>query len=114
MKAEPVLTYEYHVGGTLLADDPTYVKRQADDDFYKALKVGNFCYVFSSRQMGKSSLKVRTMKRLQAEGCACVAIDLTGIGSSNTTSTQWYASIIRNIAGSLSLNFDLQIGRAHV
>ena len=44
MKAEPVLTYEYHVGGTLLADDPTYVKRQADDDFYKALKVGNFCY----------------------------------------------------------------------
>lgn len=97
------MTNIYQVGGSLPPNAPTYVKRQADDDFYAGLKAGEFCYVLTSRQMGKSSLQLRAMQRLQADGIACAAIDLSEIGNWDVTQNQWYAGVVYSIVNSFNL-----------
>ena len=102
--------YQYTIGGNVPADNKMYVVRQADEDFYQGLKNGEFCYVLNARQMGKSSLRVRVARRLQAQGVACANIDITEIGSESeeTTKEQWYAGIINIIAKELKLtDFDV-------
>ena len=101
MPAEAIDTYQ--VGGSLPADSPTYVKRRSDEELYSRLKAGEFCYILNSRQMGKSSLRVQTMQRLQEDGCACAALELTQIGSQRITPEVWYAGFIRNLVFSFGL-----------
>ncbi|MGB8688809.1 MAG: AAA-like domain-containing protein, partial [Microcoleus sp.] len=94
----------YQVGGSLTNNAPNYVKRQADDDFYNGLKAGEFCYVLNSRQMGKSSLQVRTIQRLRSEGIACAAIDISEIGNRGVTPEQWYAGLLRILENNFNLS----------
>ncbi|NES71526.1 MAG: hypothetical protein F6K24_43165, partial [Okeania sp. SIO2D1] len=101
--------YEYYLGGSLPLHATTYVKRQADEDLYQGLKNGYFCYVLNSRQMGKSSLRIKTIQRLQQDNIACVTIDMTEIGTDDITSSEWYASIIDTILTGLNLDDDFDI-----
>ncbi len=94
----------YQVGGCLPRNAPNYVKRRADEDFYEGLKAGEFCYVLNSRQMGKSSLQIRTIQRLQKEGIYCVAIDISEIGNRGVTLEQWYAGILRILENNFNLS----------
>ena len=86
----------YKVGGSLRYGHPTYIIRNADIELYTALKQKEFCYVLNSRQMGKSSLRVRTMKTLVKEGFKCAAIDL-GILGRFTNSSQWYGGLVSEL-----------------
>uniref|UniRef100_UPI0035AF7F30 AAA-like domain-containing protein n=1 Tax=Promineifilum sp. TaxID=2664178 RepID=UPI0035AF7F30 len=95
----------YYVGGTLRPDSPSYVKRPADDDLYEAALSGNYCYVLTPRQMGKSSLMVRTARRLDARGVRTVILDLTSIGT-GVTSDQWYLGLLSRVAGRVDRGFD--------
>jgi hypothetical protein len=96
----------YVTGGTLRPDAPSYIERQADKELCDGLLRGEFCYVLTSRQMGKSSLMVRTVKRLREEGVAVAVLDLTAIGQ-NLTIEQWYDGLISRLGQQLDLEEEL-------
>ena len=98
--------FPYQIGGSLADRSPSYVVRGADIELTQALEKGEFCYVLNSRQMGKSSLRVRTMEKLQTAGTICIAIDLTGMGTQDLTSEKWYAGILRSIVSACKLKFN--------
>ena len=100
-------TTEYFVtGGTLRRDAPCYVVRQADEELLAALRLGKFCYVLTSRQMGKSSLMVRTATQLRKESCGVAILDLTAIGQ-NLTAEQWYRGLLSYVGQQLELEDEL-------
>jgi energy-coupling factor transporter ATP-binding protein EcfA2 len=106
----PFLTaadYTYQLGGSLPFYTPTYVKRKADDEFYTALQQGEFCFLLNPRQMGKSSLLVHTLMRLQSEGIACGVVDLQVLGS-NIPTQMWYSGLVRVLVGAFGIEINLR------
>lgn len=97
-------------GGTLRTSAPSYVTRPADAELLQQLQAGEFCYVLTPRQMGKSSLMVRTAQRLRAEGGRVVIIDLTSIGASSSaiSADQWYLGLLSRMRSDLRLATDVQ------
>ncbi len=93
------------VGGTVRSDSPSYVKRPADDELFELALAGKFCYVLTPRQMGKSSLMVRTARHLQQQSVRTAIIDLTKIGL--VTVDQWYLNLLTELKESFGLSVDL-------
>lgn len=88
-------------GGTLPADSASYLERNADKVLWESLLAGRFCYVLNSRQLGKSSLSVHTIRRLEAVGVRTAFLDLTRIGGKNVSPEQWYTGLAMELAREL-------------
>ena len=65
----------FKAGGALRPDTPSYVKRPADDELFKLILAGEFCYILTPRQMGKSSLMIRTARWLIEQERKVAVID---------------------------------------
>jgi len=97
----------YISGGTLPRHAPSYIERRADADLLEGVMAGEFCYVLTSRQMGKSSLMVRTAARLRAAGVQVAILDLTAIGQ-NLSPEQWYEGLLGRLARQLDREDELE------
>lgn len=97
----------YVIGGTLKPDAPCYVRRQADDRLHESLVEGKFCYVLTSRQVGKSSLMVRAALRLRKDRMTAAVIDLTSLGQ-NLAVEQWYYGMLLRIGQQLDLEDEIE------
>jgi tetratricopeptide (TPR) repeat protein len=93
-------------GGTLPPGAPSYVKRPADDELLRLVQESKLCYVLTPRQMGKSSLMVRTAECLRKQGVLTAVIDLTEIGTAPPR--EWYLSLLTRLQAKLGLSLDLQ------
>ena len=96
-------------GGTLQPDAPSYIERQADQELHERVLAGDFCYVLTTRQMGKSSLMARTAKLLREQGVQTAIVDLTQIGTEKEkqSADRWYYGISHRILRELGLNVKL-------
>ena len=103
MRRQPENGGRFYVsGGTLPAHAPSYVVRRADEQLFRALMDGDFCTVLTARQMGKSSLMVRTAARLRAAGRRVAVLDLTALGQ-DLTQEQWYEGLAAGVGDQTGL-----------
>lgn len=107
METSTPTTEFFKAGGTLPDHAPSYVQRPADDLLFTQVTAGQLCYVLTPRQMGKSSLMIRTVARLQATGVHTAIVDLSALGV-HVSSGQWYLGILTILAGELRLKTDVQ------
>lgn len=102
---ENYFTGNYFVdGGTLRPDTPSYVKRPADDELFRALLAGEYCYVLTPRQMGKSSLMIHTSQKLKEHNVKTAIVDIQRIGTNKVK--EWYGSMLSQVRRGLGLKVD--------
>jgi tetratricopeptide (TPR) repeat protein len=107
MNREREATDFFVAGGTLRPNTPSYVERPADDELFNRVMGGEFCYILTARQMGKSSLMIRTARRLREQGVHSVVIDLTKVGI-DVSADQWYLGLLTQLKRNLRLAVDLE------
>ena len=90
----------YTVGGPVQAGSGVYVPRKADGELLALCREGKFAYVLTARQMGKSSLMVRTAQQLTEDGIVTAIVDLQASGKLVSVE-QWYLNFLASLEEAL-------------
>ncbi len=96
----------FTIGGTVQAGSGLYIPREVDDELLQLCRSQTFAFVLTARQMGKSSLMIRTAERLADEGVRSVIIDLSQMGV-QVEDEAWYFGLIMAISRRLRLKADV-------
>jgi len=94
--------FKFVAGGAVQAGGGIYLERAADRDLVRHCLAGDFTYILTSRQMGKSSLMYRAAEQLAQQGVVPTIIDLTELGA-QTTADQWYKGFLLRVQEQLDL-----------
>lgn len=85
--------FYYISGGTLPRNNETYVIRDADRELKRFILSesdrSQLCFVLAPRQMGKSSLMVKTISQLPTEKFICIQINLQKLGNVQSERALW-------------------------
>lgn len=98
---------DLQAGGTLDPEQHLYVERKEDALLLDLLARGEYCNILSSRQVGKSSLMMRTRLALAARGVKVVLVDLAGTLGTPETADDWYVGLLGEIVRQLDLDLDV-------
>ncbi len=90
---------QLHVGGTLDYREHIYIERSEDDELFKLLEGGEYSNILTSRQMGKSSLMMRTAARLIERGVHVATPDVSELGAPANTGSLVSRTPRRNCEG---------------
>jgi Leucine-rich repeat (LRR) protein len=99
---------QLQAGGTLNSRRHLYIERQEDEKFFALLEQAEYVNVLSSRQMGKSSLMMRAVQRLNERGIKSVTIDLAAELGTPPDLDTFYLGLLSKIARVLKLQIDLE------
>lgn len=94
-------------GGTLWREAPSYIRRPADDELFRLAVAAEYCNVLAARQMGKSSLMVRTADRLRESGVRTAILDISTLGGGISTPDAWFFGFLDELAVQLDLDADV-------
>ncbi|HJW90149.1 MAG TPA: AAA-like domain-containing protein, partial [Anaerolineales bacterium] len=107
MKKEFALQEYFVAGGTLWREAPSYIVRPADEELFRLTFAGEYCNVLAARQMGKSSLMVRTANRLNESGVRTAILDISILGGGISTPEAWFFGFLDELAVQLGLDEDV-------
>jgi len=96
----------YIFGGTVQDGGGVYIPRQADVQLLKLCQDSVFTYILTPRQMGKSSLMVRTAETLVEQGIRSAIADLQELGT-QVTAEQWYYGFLVKLDDQLMFETDV-------
>jgi hypothetical protein len=94
-------------GGTLNPRRHVYIERPEDSEALRLLIAGEYVNILSSRQMGKSSLMVRILRELAAQGVRVANVDLAAEIGAPPDANSFYLSLLRCIARELDIDIAL-------
>lgn len=83
-----------------------YIPRQADEKLLELCESGTFTYILTPRQMGKSSLMLDTVGKLNEKGIQTAVVDLQSLGV-QVQAEEWYLGILTIIEDQLLLDTDI-------
>jgi hypothetical protein len=93
-------------GGTLSPRRDIYIERPEDETLLKLLLSQEYVNILSPRQMGKSSLMVRTIGKLNSAGVRTASIDVAADLAGTHEPEKWFLALVREITRQLNLDID--------